>query len=97
MNIDLNLLCLETADLVTIKELMKKRDPDSKEVVKFTKDYGLGTPEWQSAMIRRINNKVKQNKELTDIDKTFIHLQNEHNKWVLDQLKSMGIQSICMN
>jgi hypothetical protein len=97
MKIDLKLLCIEATDLMTIKKLMKKRSADSKEVADFTKKYGLGTPEWQSVMIRRINNKLKGHKRLNDLDLAFMHLQLEHTKWVDDQLKSMGVYSQCMN
>ena len=97
MKIDLRLLCTEASDLLTIKKLMKKRSLDSREVRELTEKLEIGTPEWQSAMIKRINNKLKENKELNDLDKTFMHLQIEHTKWINDQLRSMGIYSSCMN
>jgi hypothetical protein len=97
MRIDFNLLCAQSFDLMTIKKLLKRKSKDASEVENFTKKFGLGTPEWQNAMVKRVKEKIKKNKKLTELDKTFIHVQILHNIWVEDQLKSMGIFSTCMN
>ena len=59
--------CLETWKLHKLVKLSGQPDKDSKQVAKLTKKWGLGTPEWQQAMLKRIDKKFKELKEKNKI------------------------------
>lgn len=58
----------------------------------LVKKYGFGTAAWQRAMLNRIMDKLKNKEPLNGSDKAFIEVQIEHNKRLMDELKSLGYE-----
>ena len=50
----------------------------------------FGSIEWQDEQIANIKNKLKNKEPLSVTDRAFIEIQLEHNKRLMDELKSLG-------
>lgn len=72
-----------------IESLQKLNDFDS-AYADMSKKYGFGSSAWQDAMLLHIKSKLKNKIPLNGIDASFVETQIQHNKMLMDELKTLG-------
>jgi len=95
--INQQILIREVSKLKRLVELARESNKDSKQVARLIRKFGLGSIEWQQAMVKRVTNKIKKRQNLSEIDNLFIDIQNVHNELVNDELRAMGVFGTSLN